>query len=88
VAHAQPAQVADAHLVAAAEREDDPVEPALRQLGEALAEAELVSSCNVVGCTVSPRKSRRKSPCFSNTVTSTPPRASSSPSTIPADRRR
>ena len=33
---------------------------------------------------MSPRKSRRKSPCFSSTVTSTPPRASSRPSTIPA----
>ncbi|GGZ06888.1 hypothetical protein GCM10010343_36110 [Streptomyces avidinii] len=36
------------------------------------------------GCTVSPRKSRRKSPCFSSTVTSTPARASNRASTIPA----
>src|SRR5215831_8506472 len=33
---------------------------------------------------VSPRKSRRKSPCFSSTTTSMPARASSSPSIIPA----
>ena len=38
----------------------------------------------VLACTVSPRKSRRKSACFSMTVTSTPARASSSPSMIPA----
>src|SRR3712207_4756761 len=42
------------------------------------------SSCSVEGCTVSPRKSRRKSACFSSTVTSTPARASSRPSTMPA----
>src|SRR5271155_56635 len=42
------------------------------------------SSRSVEGCTVSPRKSRRKSACFSSTVTSTPPRASSSPAIIPA----
>ena len=39
---------------------------------------------NVDACTVSPRKSRRKSACFSSTVTGTPPRASSSPRTSPA----
>ena len=33
---------------------------------------------------MSPRKSRRKSSCFSSTTTRTPARASSSPSTIPA----
>ncbi|GAA2125567.1 hypothetical protein GCM10009825_01920 [Arthrobacter humicola] len=38
----------------------------------------------VEGCTVSPRKSRRKSACFSNTVTRTPARARSRPSIIPA----
>jgi hypothetical protein len=38
----------------------------------------------VTGCTVSPRKSRWKSACFSNTVTSMPARASSSAATIPA----
>src|SRR5689334_6249736 len=38
----------------------------------------------VDGWTVSPRKSRRKSPCFSSTVTSTPARASSRPRIIPA----
>src|SRR4051812_41065526 len=41
-------------------------------------------SRTVDACTVSPRKSRRKSLCFSSTVTSTPALASSSPSTIPA----
>src|SRR6185437_3945607 len=39
---------------------------------------------SVDGCTVSPRKSRRKSACFSNTVTATPARASRKPSIIPA----
>ena len=33
---------------------------------------------------MSPRMSRRKSGCFSSTVTGTPARASSSPSIIPA----
>src|SRR5271168_3917437 len=33
---------------------------------------------------VSPRKSRKKSPCFSSTTTSTPARASRKPSIIPA----
>src|SRR5947209_7411845 len=33
---------------------------------------------------VSPRKSRRKSPCFSSTIVSTPARASKKPSTTPA----
>src|SRR5262245_35722653 len=45
------------------------------------------SSCiisSVEGCTVSPRKSRRKSACFSRTVTETPARASRKPSIIPA----
>ena len=42
------------------------------------------NSRRVEGCRVSPRKSRRKSPCFSSTRTSTPERASSSPSTAPA----
>src|SRR5918994_856601 len=39
---------------------------------------------SVAGWIVSPRKSRRKSPCFSRTVTSTPARASSRPAIIPA----
>src|SRR4029077_5669950 len=39
---------------------------------------------NVDGWMVSPRKSRRKSACFSNTTTSTPARAKSRPSIIPA----
>jgi hypothetical protein len=39
---------------------------------------------SVDGCTVSPRKSRRKSPCFSRIVTGTPARASSRPATMPA----
>ena len=38
----------------------------------------------VDGCTVSPRKSRKKSACFSKTVTRTPARARSKPSIIPA----
>src|SRR5579871_4415942 len=38
----------------------------------------------VDGCTVSPRKSRRKSLCFSSTVTGMPARASRKPSIIPA----
>src|SRR5712692_3753008 len=45
------------------------------------------SSCmisSVEGWIVSPRKSRRKSACFSRTRTSTPARANSSPSIIPA----
>src|SRR4051812_15626224 len=45
------------------------------------------SSCissSVDGCTVSPRKSRRKSRCFSSTVTLRPARASSRPSIMPA----
>src|SRR5207249_3027572 len=45
------------------------------------------SSCmtsSVEGWIVSPRKSRRKSACFSRTSTSTPVRANSSPSMIPA----
>ena len=39
---------------------------------------------NVDGWTVSPRKSRRKSPCFSSTVVRSPARAKSRPATIPA----
>lgn len=39
---------------------------------------------SVLACTVSPRKSRRKSACFSITVTSIPARASSKPSITPA----
>src|SRR4029079_13077413 len=38
----------------------------------------------VEGCTVSPRKSRRKSACFSSTTASTPARASRTPSITPA----
>ena len=38
----------------------------------------------VEGCTVSPRKSRRKSPCFSSTSDVTPARASRKPSIMPA----
>ena len=41
-------------------------------------------SSSVEGWMVSPRKSRRKSPCFSSTTTSMPPRASRKPSIIPA----
>src|SRR4051794_34947709 len=40
--------------------------------------------CKVEGWIVSPRKSRRKSRCFSKTTTSTPARASRKPSMIPA----
>ena len=47
-------------------------------------QAGLVDQLSVDGWTVSPRKSRRKSACFSSTWTSTPARASSRPSTIPA----
>src|SRR5450631_4123635 len=39
---------------------------------------------SVDGCTVSPRKSRRKSPCFSSTTVRTPARASRKPSITPA----
>lgn len=39
---------------------------------------------SVLACTVSPRKSRRKSGCFSSTVTSIPARANSNASIIPA----
>ncbi len=39
---------------------------------------------SVDGCTVSPRKSRRKSACFSSTSVGTPARASRKPSIIPA----
>src|SRR5262245_16645008 len=39
---------------------------------------------SVLGWSVSPRKSRRKSACFSSTTTSIPARARSSPSIIPA----
>ena len=45
------------------------------------------SSCiisSVEGCTVSPRKSRRKSLCFSRMTTGTPARASRKPSIMPA----
>ena len=42
------------------------------------------NTCMVDGCTVSPRKSRRKSACFSSTTTSTPARASRKPSIMPA----
>jgi hypothetical protein len=38
----------------------------------------------VEGCTVSPRKSRRKSACFSRTTVLTPARPSKNPSIIPA----
>src|SRR5690606_14203857 len=38
----------------------------------------------VEGWTVSPRKSRRKSACFSSTTTSIPARANNSPNTSPA----
>src|SRR5918999_660305 len=41
------------------------------------------TSSRVEGWTVSPRKSRRKSACFSSTTTSCPCRARSSPSIIP-----
>src|SRR6185437_2189247 len=41
-------------------------------------------SSSVEGCTVSPRKSRRKSACFSSIATRTPARANRSPSIIPA----
>src|SRR5437899_12632857 len=41
-------------------------------------------SSSVEGWIVSPRKSRRKSPCFSRTTVGTPARANSSPSIIPA----
>ena len=41
-------------------------------------------SCIVDGWTVSPRKSRKKSACFSMTTTSMPARASKKPSIIPA----
>src|SRR5689334_13375838 len=41
-------------------------------------------SSRVEGCTTSPRKSRRKSACFSSTVTLTPARASKKPSIMPA----
>src|SRR5215208_6472110 len=41
-------------------------------------------SSRVEGWTVSPRKSRRKSPCFSSTITSTPARAKRKPSIMPA----
>ena len=39
---------------------------------------------SVDGCTVSPRKSRRKSACFSSTTVGTPARASRKPSIMPA----
>src|SRR5512135_80134 len=42
------------------------------------------SSRSVEAWIVSPRKSRRKSPCFSSRTTSTPARASSSAATAPA----
>src|SRR3954452_11770521 len=41
-------------------------------------------SSRVEGWTVSPRKSRKKSACFSSTVTSTPARARRKPSITPA----
>src|ERR1700761_8588643 len=41
-------------------------------------------TCNVEGCTVSPRKSRKKSACFSSTSVSTPARPRRYPSIIPA----
>src|SRR5581483_8721944 len=40
--------------------------------------------CRVDGWTVSPRKSRRKSACFSSTTVRMPARASNSPTIIPA----
>lgn len=64
--------------------EGAPAEFAERQSREPLPRPSSSSSRSVVGCTVSPRKSRRKSPCFSSRVTSTPARASNSPRTIPA----
>ncbi len=45
------------------------------------------SSCMIIrveGCTVSPRKSRRKSACFSKTTVLTPARPSKKPSIMPA----
>src|SRR5438874_5367198 len=41
-------------------------------------------SSSVDGWIVSPRKSRKKSACFSSTATSTPARASKKPSIMPA----
>src|ERR1700704_1854369 len=41
-------------------------------------------TCNVEGCTVSPRKSRKKSACFSSTSVSTPARPNRYPSIMPA----
>src|SRR3990172_2676240 len=55
--------------------------------GIARKSSSIPSSCitsSVEGWMVSPRKSRRKSACFSRTRTSTPARASRSPSIIPA----
>src|SRR5688500_10348236 len=58
-----------------------------RSCGSSSSRSSRPSSCitsSVEGCSVSPRKSRRKSACFSSTSVSTPARASSRPSIMPA----
>src|SRR5204863_486402 len=64
-----------------------PVSSRTSVCGSARNDSSRPSSCmtsSVEGWIVSPRKSRRKSACFSSTTTSTPARASSRPSIIPA----
>ena len=60
------------------------VDLVVRPLQEALEHPELVEDLHVEGWTVSPRKSRKKSACFSSTWTLQPARANSSPAIIPA----
>jgi hypothetical protein len=56
----------------------------VRAAQEIVEQAELVDDFESRGWIVSPRKSRRKSACFSSTSTETPARASSNPSIMPA----
>ena len=77
-------EIGDRHCAAADQRRGcrAPCRAAARAAGRAGRARR--RSASVEGWTVSPRKSRRKSPCFSSTVVGTPARAKSRPATIPA----
>jgi hypothetical protein len=72
VATGQQAQVANP-LHSARDQDQYLLDPILPKCSELLAQAPLVQQLDRDGWTVSPQKSRRKSPCFSSTVTSMPP---------------
>ena len=80
----QAPEVDEGHRAPGAHAEGGLVNLAVGQGCEPLPRPSSSSRRIVVGCTVSPRKSRRKSACFSSTVTSMPARANNSPGTIPA----